>query len=324
MTHQDMSTRLLRLLSLLQSRPEWPGGDLAARLGVTTRTVRRDVERLRQLDYVVEATTGTAGGYRLGAGQKMPLLQLDDDEAIAVATGLVTRAGGSITDLDSSSVRALAKVKRMLPARLRPRLAALAEASSPHAPPGADPLVLAALASWCADRETVTFTYRNRAGQPSERRVEPHSLVTVERRWYLLGFDVHREDWRVFRADRIGEPASTRHRFTPRELPAKSAADYVMNSLSTALYRYTARMRVPLPAKTVRAKLFSPLPGGIQDDGPESCTVLLSTDSAEVITQYIAAVGALAPGFELETGPEIRERLRVLGRALSASPTPRR
>lgn len=317
MTHQDMSTRLLRLLSLLQSRPEWPGGELAAKLGVTTRTVRRDVERLRQLDYVVEATTGTTGGYRLGAGQKMPLLHLDDDEAIAVATGLVTRAGGSIADFDSSSMRALAKVKRMLPARLRPRLAALANTTSPHAPPGADPLVLTTLASCCTERETVTFGYRNRAGEASERRVEPHSLVTAERRWYLLGFDVGREDWRVFRADRIGEPTSTRHRFTPRALPAESPADYVTRSLSTALYRHTARMRVPMSAESVRAKLFSPIPGGIDDDGPDGCTILLSTDSAEVITQYIAAIGALAPDFQLETDPEIRDRLRALGKSLS-------
>ncbi|AXB47886.1 helix-turn-helix transcriptional regulator [Amycolatopsis albispora] len=319
MTRQDMSTRLLRLLSLLQGRPEWPGADLAAKLGVTTRTVRRDVERLRQLGYEVEATTGTAGGYRLGAGQRMPLLQLDDDEAIAVAAGLVTRGGGSIADLDSSSVRALAKVRRMLPARLRPRLAALAEAASPHAPAGADPLVLATLASCCTERETVTFGYRNRAGEPSERRVEPHSMVTLERRWYLLGFDVHREDWRVFRVDRIDAPTSTRHRFTPRELPAESPADYVSRSLSGAVYRHSATMHVPMSADSLRAKLFSPIPGGIRDDGPEGCVVLLSTDSAEVLTQYLAAICALAPDSRVEADTEIRERLRALGTALRSA-----
>ncbi|GAA2777056.1 helix-turn-helix transcriptional regulator [Saccharopolyspora taberi] len=318
MTRQDMPTRLLRLLSLLQSRAEWPGGELAAKLGVTTRTLRRDVERLRNLDYVVEATTGVFGGYRLGSGQKLPPLHLDDDEAIAVAAGLVTGAGGSLAE--DASMRALAKLKRLLPTRLRPRLAAMTNATaavSPRAAARAEPAVIARLALCCSERELVTFSYRKRSGATSTRRVEPSNLLTLEGLWYLLGFDVERQDWRVFRIDRMEQPTSTGHRFVPRGLPAGDPAAYLAQSLMNAPYRYRAQITVPLPAESVRARLFAPIPGVITDAGPDRCTVRLSTENAEVITQYIVAIGALTEEFELDACEEIRARLRALGSRFS-------
>ncbi|WP_253778564.1 helix-turn-helix transcriptional regulator [Goodfellowiella coeruleoviolacea] len=319
MTGHDMPTRLLRLLSLLQSRPEWSGAELAAKLGVTTRTVRRDVERLRGLDYVVAGTTGRHGGYRLGAGQRLPPLQLDDEEAIAVAAGLVTAAGDSLAE--DASTRALVKLERLLPTRLRPRLAALTNATaadSGRATTRVDPAVIARLALCCSERELVTFAYHSRSGAPSTRRVEPHSVIALEGLWYLLGFDVHREDWRVFRVDRITQLDPTGHRFTARDLPADDPAEYLTRSLLSAPYRYTARLTVPLSAESVRAALFAPVPGEITSTGPESCVIRLSAESAAVVTQYVVAVGALAGEFELEAGEEIRARLRSLGTALSS------
>jgi predicted DNA-binding transcriptional regulator YafY len=316
-----MPGRLLRLLSLLQSRREWSGRELAERLGVTDRTVRRDIDRLRALDYPVDSATGTAGGYRLASGKNLPPLLLDDDEAIAVATGLVTAAGSSVAGIEESSMRALAKFEQVLPARLRPRLAALtgATAAVPHRDaPRVDPTVLAALASCCRDQEILSFDYRRRGGERSARRVEPHNLVTVQGRWYLLAYDPDRADWRTFRVDRIGRPNPTHRHFTPRDLPAPDAVTYLTRSFATATYRYTAWITVRLPADTVRASLFTQIPGEIDVHGPDECTVRLSTDSAELVTQYIAAIAALGAEFTLNAPEEITHRVRDLGRRLAA------
>ncbi|MCE7008509.1 WYL domain-containing protein [Kibdelosporangium philippinense] len=306
-----MPTRLLRLLSLLHSRPEWSGGELAAELDITTRTVRRDVERLRQLDYVIEATTGTAGGYRLISSPKLPPPHLDESEAIA----LMIRAG-----TDEDAMRALTKLIDLLPARQRPRLAVLkATTTAIRRPvPNTDPAVIATLALGCRESEILTFEYFTREGSPSSRRVEPHSIVTVEGRWYLLGFDIYREDWRTFRLDRISEPMSTRHRFTPRELPAKDAATYLTESMKRASYQHTALITVPLSAESVRARIFAPIPGTITENHG-TCTIQLSASNAELITQYVAAIAALSP-IKLEAADEeIHQRLRKLGTELISS-----
>jgi predicted DNA-binding transcriptional regulator YafY len=319
MTAQDMPARLLRLLSLLQSRPEWSGSELAAKLGVTTRTVRRDVDRLRGLDYVVEASRGVSGGYRFVPNQTLPPLLLDHEEAIAVVAGLVTGAGGSIAE--DSSLRALDKLTRLLPTRVRTQLTVITNATAAVSHRGAvrtDPALIARLALCCGERECVSFDYRNRSGDTSARRVEPHSLITLEGLWYLLGFDVHREDWRIFRVDRVDRLESTLHRFVPRALPAGRPEEYVTRSLINAPYRYTARIRVPLSAETVRTKLFAPLPGEIISDGPQACTVRVSAESDELVAQYIAAIGALAPEFELEADETIHARMRTLGEKLSS------
>ena len=210
------SSRLLTLLSLLQTRRDWPGGELADRLEVSRRTIRRDVERLRALGYPVESLTGPAGGYRLAAGAAMPPLLLDDDEAIAIAVGLRTAARASVTGIEETSVRALVKLEQVLPAHLRRRVQALGATtlSLPPEGPTVDPQCLTVLAGGCRDRECVRFGYRARDGEFARREVEPHALVNRGRRWYLVCWDRGRDDWRTFRVDRITEPVALGARFS--------------------------------------------------------------------------------------------------------------
>src|SRR2546423_2541883 len=220
------SSRLLELLSLLQGRRDWPGNELAGRLEVSGRTIRRDVERLRRLGYPVESLSGPAGGYRLRAGSAMPPLLLDDDEAIAIAVGLRTAARASVTGIEETAVRALVKLEQILPAHLRRRVAALSSATFtlPVAGPTVDPQHLTVIAAVCRDSECLRFGYRSRDGTESRREVEPHSLVNHGLRWYLVAWDRHREDWRTFRVDRLRRPAATGVRFDPRRLPMNDAA----------------------------------------------------------------------------------------------------
>src|SRR3954454_7989249 len=205
----ETSSRLLELLSLLQARRDWPGGELADRLEVSGRTIRRDIERLRQLGYPVESLSGPAGGYRLAAGSAMPPLLLDDDESIAIAVGLRTAAGASVTGIEESAVRALVKLEQVLPDHLRRRVAALGPATVavPVGGPTVDPRHLSVIATACRVSECVRFGYRRRDGADSRREVEPHSLVNRGRRWYLVAWDRRRADWRTFRVDRLGGAA---------------------------------------------------------------------------------------------------------------------
>ncbi len=229
----ETSSRLLTLLSLLQARRDWPGAELASRLEVSGRTIRRDVERLRDLGYPVESLTGPAGGYTLRAGTAMPPLLLDDDEAIAIAVGLRTAAKASVTGIEEAAVRALVKLEQVLPSRLRRRVAALGQATitMPGGGPTVDPQDLTTLAACCRDLECLRFAYTGRDGAESRREVEPHSVVNLGRRWYLVAWDRKREDWRTFRVDRLERPASMGVRFTARKLPAKDAAAYVTESI---------------------------------------------------------------------------------------------
>lgn len=313
---------MLRLLSLLQSRREWTGAELAERLGITERTLRRDIDRLRTLDYPVVGTTGTAGGYRLTSGKNLPPLLLADDEAVAVAVGLVSAASGSIADIEDSSLRALVKLEQVLPARLRPRLAALTDTTtampSGRDTPQVDPTVLAVLSACSRDQEIVRFDYRNRAEEATSRRVEPHSLVTIHGLWYLLAYDPDRDDWRTFRVDRIHRPTRTHRTTSPRELPAPDAASYLTRLLATASYRYTARMTVRLPAETVRAAVFGPIPGEIEEHGPDRCGVRISANSVELVTQYVAVVAALGADFTVDAPAEVTHHLHQLARRLAA------
>ncbi|MBR8745229.1 YafY family protein, partial [Nocardiopsis sp. MG754419] len=202
---KSTSARLLHLLSLLQTRKDWPGNDLAERLAVSPRTVRRDVERLRELGYPIHATMGTGGGYQLGAGASLPPLLLDDDEAVAVALGLRTVAQGGVTGIEETSVRALAKLLQVLPSRLRRRVDALGTFTVPMPSDGptVDAQTLALIAAACRDSELLRFDYESHEGVPSRRVVEPHRLVSHGRRWYLVAWDTGREDWRTFRVDRL-------------------------------------------------------------------------------------------------------------------------
>lgn len=236
----DTPARLLQLLSLLQTPREWPGGELAERLSVSRRTVRRDVDRLRDLGYPVQATLGAEGGYRLVAGKAMPPLVLDDEEA---------------------SVRALAKLEQVLPSRLRHRVSSLQAATMPLVGPwrgdgaSVDPHTLTVMASAVTGKERLRFDYRKGDGSESRRQVEPYRLVSTGRRWYLVAYDIEREDWRTFRVDRVVSPFATGARFAPRELPAQDAAEFVRGSLSRMQPELDLDVTFEAPADFVAARL---------------------------------------------------------------------
>jgi predicted DNA-binding transcriptional regulator YafY len=287
----ETSARLLKLLSLLQSRRDWTGPRLAERLEVTTRTVRNDVERLRTLGYPVEATPGVAGGYRLGIGASMPPLLLDDDEAVAVAIGLRTASSGTVTGMAEATVRALAKLEQMLPARLRHRLASLAEAtvSLPAKGPRVRPETLTAIAAATRDHQRLRFDYERHDGTSSVRLTEPHRLVHNGQRWYLVGWDVERRDWRTFRVDRITPQVPTGPRFVPRDPPEGDLVGYVSRGLGTATWRYRARVTVHAPASAIQDRM----PAGIEvtPAGPRRCYVDVGSDNAAMLAFYVGMIG---------------------------------
>ncbi|WP_314149138.1 YafY family protein [uncultured Leifsonia sp.] len=230
-------SRTLQLLSLLQTHRYWPGQELAERLGVSPRTLRRDVDRLRDLGYPVDATRGVAGGYQLAAGASLPPLVVDDEEAVALAVGLRTAAQSGISGVEEASVRALAKVVQVMPPRLRRRVDALRVATLASAlrpGPVADAATLTAVAQACRDEERLRFSYTAKDGAETERTVEPHRLVSLGRRWYLVAYDLTRFDWRSFRLDRLSDPRPTGARFRPRTLPAEDAAAFVRDGLAGA------------------------------------------------------------------------------------------
>ncbi|MFE0100579.1 helix-turn-helix transcriptional regulator [Streptomyces sp. NPDC059009] len=312
---QDLPARMLRLLSLLQTRREWSGAELAERLGVTGRTVRRDIDRLRGLGYPVEGTTGHAGGYRLAAGTDLPPLLLDDEEATAIAVALRTATSG-VTGIEDTAVRALAKLEQVLPARLRHQVSALHTATVPlpwGGGPQADPVALAALAATCRDHEIVTFDHRSRqATQATARRVEPHALVAAGSRWYLVAHDLDKDSWRTFRVDRLTGVSPTGRRFTPRELPADDPAAYVAATIARTPTRYPARATVPLDAATVRARTGA-LPERVQPRDEHTCTVDISADNPLHIAVHLLTLG---PGTTLHGPDELAPHLEELGRQL--------
>lgn len=238
--------RALQLLSLLQTHRFWPCAELAARLEVTERTVRRDLERLRELGYPVDSTSGRYGGYRLAAGAHVPPLILDDEEAVTVAIGLRAAAEAAISGIEETSVRALAKIETLLPHRLRRRVSALhSSVTSLRRAVEEDvihPESLSVFAAACRDHEHVRFDYRRRDGDISTRHVEPHQLVTAGRRWYLVAWDRRRGDWRTFRLDRIEDPRPVGSRFTPREIVGGDGAELVASSMAQAARRHEARL----------------------------------------------------------------------------------
>ncbi|HEY9290414.1 MAG TPA: YafY family protein [Microlunatus sp.] len=230
----NTSSRTLRLLSLLQTHRYWSGVELADRLDVSVRTLRRDVDRLRELGYPVQADRGIGGGYQLAPGASLPPLVLDDEEAVALAVGLRSAANGSLTGIAEASVRALAKVVQVMPRPLRRRVEAVGSVtSSPQweTEPSTDPDVLVQLGQACRDDERVMFDYVARDGTASSRRVEPGRLVTVGHRWYLVGYDLDRGDWRSFRLDRMQLLQATGIRFRQRALPGGDAAEFVKAGL---------------------------------------------------------------------------------------------
>ncbi|MFE7799931.1 helix-turn-helix transcriptional regulator [Nocardia sp. NPDC057440] len=308
----DTPARLLRLLSLLQTPREWPGSELADRLNVTDRTVRRDIERLRDLGYPVEATMGALGGYRLVAGTAMPPLLVDDDEAVAIAVGLRAAAGYAVAGIEEASVRALAKVEQVLPAKLRRRVRVLGAAMTlPNDDgPSVDPDVLTTLASAVANRERVRFAYRSGAGTPTRRHVEPAGLVAARRRWYLVAHDMERDDWRVFRLDRIERPQATGARCTPRELPAADPAAYVAGRRTdwgTPTYRVSVTIHAP--AGKVAGRLGDTL-GDLAAIDRDSCLLEATRDdSPEWLAHRLIGLGV---DFQVHEPPALVAHLRTI------------
>jgi len=243
----NTSARMLRLLSLLQTHRYWPGSELSDRLEVSPRTLRRDIDRLRELGYSVDAVRGVAGGYQLRAGGSLPPLLLEDEEAVAIAVGLQSAASGSISGMEDSSVQALTKVIGLMPPRLRRQMDAI-RSQTENLPwrggPELDASLLTTLAQACRDDEALRFIYTARGSEPTERWVEPHRLVTLGRRWYLVAYDRDRQDWRSFRVDRIDEPRTTGQRFRPRELPAADALTFVQSGIRRMPQRYAVRIRL--------------------------------------------------------------------------------
>jgi predicted DNA-binding transcriptional regulator YafY len=319
----ETSARLLRLLSLLQSRRDWTGAELAGRLDVGLRTVRRDIDRLRELGYPVDAAPGVAGGYRLGVGAALPPLLLDDEEAVAVAISLHAAATGSVAGLEESSLRALTKLEQTLPSRLRHRVSAFQASTVPLAGPGPDrpdPGLLTELAAACRDQRRVRLRYPGREGV-SPREVEPHRLVHTPRRWYLLAWDLGREDWRTFRVDRIDGPLGPPGpRFTPRQPPADDVAAYVSQSIASAPYRHQARILVRAPAAEV-ARRTSPAAGRLEAVDEHSCVLHTGSDSLDELALYVAIKGF---DFEVLDPPELVPVLRALADRLTraAGPSP--
>ncbi|WP_319435048.1 YafY family protein [Mycobacterium sp. RTGN5] len=310
------TSRVLQLLGLLQSRRVWSGEELSERLGVTTRSVRRDVERLRELGYPVHASTGHGGGYQLGAGAALPPLLLDADEAVAMAVCLRLAAGGSVAGVGEAALRALTKLDQVLPARLRSQVAAVHDSTvtlTPEARSPVDPEVLMTLARACRDREHVDLNYVDRAGSPSSRRLEPYQLVTTGRRWYLLAYDRDREDWRSLRLDRMAQVRARGTTFTARSAP--DAATYVGHAITTSPYRYVAKARYQA-TKAVMASHFSPTSVTIEDDGPSTCVVVTGADDPQALVLYLAMPGV---AFEVLEPGEVAEGALAMSALLAAA-----
>lgn len=308
----ETSARLLRLLSLLQTRKDWSGAELADRLGVTDRTVRRDVDKLRGLGYPVNASTGVTGGYQLGAGAALPPLLLDDDEAVAVAIGLRTAAAGAVTGIEETSVRALAKLEQVLPHRLRRRVNALQNYTVRIATPGGPTVaadVLTTIANACRDHERLRLEYRDHHGVASARVVEPDRLVNWGRRWYLVAWDTDRADWRTFRVDRITPRPPAGPRFVPRDPPYTDIAEYVSHRVSSAAWRYEARIVLHASADVVAERITSAV-GLIEPVDERRCVLTTGANSLDTLVMHL---GLLGVDFEITGPPELVEHVRQWG-----------
>ena len=308
------SARALRLLSMLQVRREWSGQELGERLAVDVRTIRRDVDRLRELGYVIDASAGRGGGYRLSAGTATPPLLLDDDEAVAVAVALGA-AAGNVANTDDVALRVLAKLDQLMPRRLRRRLSALPAVTVSLANPqsAVSLSVLAAIAAACRDQVQLRFSYRDMRGAASSRTVEPMRLVHTGRRWYLAAWDVGRSDWRTFRIDRVQpQPRlTTAGRFVPRE-PPEDFATMVSRSIKVSPYRYQVRFRIKGSVADLRGRL-EPWAGVLEPLDEGHCVLTMGGDSCETIAAMIIHAGV---EFSLIEPAELAQPMRAVAERL--------
>ncbi|MCM6772020.1 transcriptional regulator [Nocardia sp. CDC159] len=310
------SARLLHLLTLLQTRAVWTGPELVDELAVSPRTVRGDIEKLRELGYPVYSTPGAAGGYRLGPGAKLPPLLLDEDEAAAVALGLGGAAPGSVAGFEAASARALTKLDQVLPSRVRHRVESL-QASTVipgHSGAEADPVVLTEIAAAVRDHHRLRFDYRTHDGTAQRRSAEPHRLVYLGRRWYLVAWDLDRSDWRTFRVDRIRPRTPTGPRFPPREPPTDDLVAFVSAGRRIARLRYRAKVTVHRPA----ADLVGWMPDGIAVEPVDDhrCIVHAGGDTPHVLAAHITFIDA---DYEVDGSPEVLAALRTIGQRCAAA-----
>ena len=325
------SVRLLSLLSLLQSKPAWPGSELADRLGVTTRTVRNDIDRLRTLGYPVDGIRGAIGHYRLGAGATLPPLLLDDEEAVAVAIGLGAASVGAIERVAESSARALAKLEQVLPSRLRRQVSALTttvtpvadDAAIPDPDPLVDPATLAAIANAIRDEEWLRFdtedgpkTDETRTNE--SRAVEPYRLVSWERRWHLVARDIATGEWGTFRVDLMNLKMRTHRRFVPQVFPEGDLTRYVIRTVAFQGWKVHARVTVLASAEEVVSRI-NPAVGVVEAVDETTSVLVTGADSVETIAVYI---GLLDLDIRITEPPELVERMRVLGRRYAAAVGP--
>ncbi len=308
------SSRLLRVLSLLQTRSHWAGPELAERLEVHPRTLRRDIDRLRQLGYPIHASSGVAGGYAFRAGQSLPPLLLDDEEALAVAIALQIAAAGTVSGVEEGSLRALVKLEQVMPTRLRRRTHALRSAILPmqRMGPTIDAGVLATLATACRDQLQVGFAYRDMRGQSTVRTVEPQGLVHTGSRWYLVAWDPARDDWRTFRIDRVEGAPSTGAHFAPRAAPAGDLRAYVARSVM-GVPGEQARVVLHRPhAEMVRSIAHSAATLEPIDD--TRCLMLCGAHQLDALVYWLLALDV---DFDVLEPPALKERMRAAGVRLS-------
>lgn len=308
------SARLLSLLSLLQARRDWPGADLAERLAVSPRTVRRDIDRLRELGYPIATVKGPDGGYRLGAGSELPPLLFDDDQAVALAAALQAAVvgGGGGGGIEEAAMRALNTVRQVMPSRLRRRVDMFRVTAIGSGPGSLDADVLMALSTAVHAREVLRFDYCD-----ALRRAEPHHLVTRDGRWYLVAWDLDRDDWRVFRADRISPRIPTGPRFAPREVPGGDVAAFVTGRFkgSDGGGGWPCRGEVILHAATADVAPFVH-DGVVEEMGPDRCRLVLGAWSWPSLA---AAVGAFDADVEVVGPPELKAAFALLARRYAAA-----
>jgi predicted DNA-binding transcriptional regulator YafY len=313
----ETSARLLRLLSLLQTRRDWTGAELAERLDVAPRTIRRDIDRLRKIGYPVDADRGLAGGYRLGSGAELPPLLLDDDEAVAIAVGLRGATAGAVNGIEESSVRALAKLEQILPDRVRRKVSAIQgfTVTLPRRGPSIDANVLTTLSAACRDRDRMRFKYQASDGTPSTRKVEPVRLAHEGQRWYVLAFDNDRDDWRTFRVDRIQGVPSSAGRYERRPEPEGGVEAYMAKMMQPWTHRErTHACLVRIGASYARTtRRISPAFADAIADGDDATVMRLSSDSMDwVAVHLIMACTELGAELQVIEGEELRASLESM------------
>jgi biotin operon repressor BirA-like protein len=312
----ETSARLLRLLSLLQMHRDWSGRDLAERLDVSTRTVRRDVDRLRELGYPVDAVQGTAG-YRLAPGSTLPPLLLDDEEALAVAVGLRTTTGGTVAGFEDSALRALTKLEQVMPSRLRHRLQALqrslirVEATAPRV----EPDTLIAISDACHRHERLRFEYTNFHGRQSIKDVEPYSVVNFNRHWYLVAWHPAAADWRSYRVDRLHPRIPTGPRFPPREAPDGDVVTYLSNQLSARAWPCRATVTLHRSAAELADRVWAGM-GVLEAIDDASCLLHVGADSPWALSWMITSIDT---DFTVADPPELVEQIEILARRCAAA-----